>query len=99
MGSPGVGKEEPAGYRQGDECMKQVENPVAEIETDGMEALPSKSMADEEKNNIFRSMSFKCPVCGLTGGPTFGAKVWLAANIFQGLRIPADHLPECKEKA
>lgn len=69
-------------------------------EDQGFEAMPSKPRALEDQSEIFRLYSFKCPVCNLTGGPTFhGPGKWHLSVTFQGLKIPSDHLPECLEKA
>lgn len=79
--------------------MKETENSVAEIEDDGFEVLPSKPLTDEDRSEIFRTASFKCPVCGMTGGPTFSGNAWETSLMAYGLRIPSDHYPECLNKA
>lgn len=84
--------------------MNQGEDSVAGIamETDGMETLPSKSrpLSEEDRNEIFRRYAFKCPVCGLTGGPThLGGRNFTIFTMQHGIQIPADHAPECLDKA
>lgn len=71
---------------------------VVNEDDDGFEVLPSKPLTLEDKEEIYKRERFNCPVCGETGGPTFGVVSWSTGIHGYGTVIPSDHENLCLRK-